>query len=178
MTWYHEFLGFWALSANLIYGPSGSYKMRDAFVTLTEHLCLLSPYLSTRRDCHGTWLTWDRRWNGTRNYKVLGHWGEISHSLSYIHIAPNYNCILFPAKKLFFFFFFFFTKKCQFFKHTADQSISESFFIINSYCRTSIVVVYGGIMKSIAIICLKHAIGWILEPGWSLFIWYYFFFFE
>ena len=106
MTWYHEFLGFWALSANLIYEPSGSYKMRDAFVTLTEYLCLLSPYLSTRRDCHGTLLTWDHRWNGTTNSKVLGHCAKISHSLSYIHIAQNYNWILFPAKKLFFFIFF------------------------------------------------------------------------
>ena len=151
--------------------------MREAFVTLTEYLCLLSPYLSTRRDCHGTWLTWDRRWNGTTNSKVLGHWAKISHSLSYIHIAQNYNWTLFPAKKLFFFFFFFFLRKSvSVFKHTAGQSISESFCIIDSYCRTSIVVVYGGIMKSIAIICLKYAIGWILEPGWSLFIWYYFFF--
>ena len=48
--------------------------MREAFVTLTEYLCLLSPYLSTRRDCHGAWLTWDRRWNGTTNSKVLGIW--------------------------------------------------------------------------------------------------------
>ena len=147
--------------------------MRDAFVTLTEYLCLFSPYLSTRRVYHGTWLTWDPRWNGTTNSTDLGHSAKISHNLSYIHTAQNYNWILFPAKKLF---FFFLRKSVSFVKHTAGQSISELFCIIDSYCRTSIVVVYGGIMRSIAIICLKHTIGWILEPGWSLFIWYYFFF--
>ena len=110
MTWYHEFSGFfWALSANLIYKPSDSYKMREAFVTLTEYLLRFSPYLSTRRECHGTWLTWYCRWNGTTNSKVLGHWAKVSHCLSYIHIAQNYNWIHFPAKKLFFFFFFFFS---------------------------------------------------------------------
>ena len=100
-----RFLG--ALSANLIYKPSGSYKMRDAFVTLTEYFLLFSPYLSTRRECHSTWLTWYCRWNGTKNSKVLGHWAKVSHCLSYIHIAQNYNWISFPAKKLFFFFFFY-----------------------------------------------------------------------
>ena len=140
--------------------------MRDAFVTLTEHLCLLSPYLSTRRDCHGTWLTWDRRWNGTRNSKVLGHWAKISHSLSYIHIAPNYNCIVFPAKKLFFFFLFFLRENIIVVQHAADQSISEAFCNIVPFFRTSIVALYFRIIGSIEIICLKHVIGWYWD--WSI----------